>query len=134
MAAAAGKGGTVTYAAGNVATLREWSLDVTNDTLDVTSFTTAAPTWKEVIAGLSSWTGSLSGTFDPASTGQNNLITDSLVPVSAAVVLEKDQTNGGKYSGNALISGLSVGTVIDGLVNMSWDLNGTGAITYTTTT
>ena len=134
MAAVAGKGGTVLYAAGNVATLREWSLDVGNDMQDVTSFTTAAPTWKEFIAGLSSWTGSLSGTFDPVSTGQNNLITDSLVPVSAAVVLEKDQVNGGNYAGNVLISGLSVGTVIDGLVDMSWDLQGTGALAYTTTT
>ena len=134
MAAVAGKGGTVTYAGGNVATLKEWSLDISPDMHDVTSFTTAAPTWKEFIAGLNSWTGSLTGTLDPASTGQNNLITDSLAPVSAAVILEKDQTNGGKYSGNALISGASVGVVIDGLVDMGWDLQGTGALTYTTTT
>ncbi len=118
MAAIAGKGGTVTYAGGNVATLKEWSLDVSADMHDVTSFTTAAPSWKEFIAGLNSWTGSLSGTFDAASTGQNNLITDALTPVSAAVVLEKDQVNGGKYSGNVLISGASVGVVIDGLVDM----------------
>jgi len=134
MAAAAGKGGTFTYAGGNVATLREWSLDVTPDIHDVTSFTTAAPTWKENIAGLNSWTASAGGTFDPASTGQNNMITDALTPVSAAVILEKDQTNGGKYSGNALASGLSVGVTIDGLVDMSWDLTGTGSISYTTTT
>ncbi len=134
MAAVAGKGGTVTYAGGSVATLKEWSLDISPDMHDVTSFTTAAPTWKEFIAGLNSWTGSLSGTFDAASTGQNNLITDSLTPVSAAVILEKDQANGGKYSGNALISGASVGVAIDGLVDMGWDLQGTGALAYTTTT
>lgn len=134
MVAVAGKGGTVTYAGGNVATLREWSADITPDIHDVTSFTTAAPTWKEVIAGLNSWSASLSGTFDAASTGQNNLITDSLTPVSAAVVLEKDQVNGGKYSGNALISGASIGVTIDGLVDMSWDLTGNGSIAYTTTT
>lgn len=134
MAAVAGKGGTVTYAGGNVATLKEWSLDISPDIHDVTSFTTAAPAWKDVIAGLNGWTGSLSGTFDAASTGQNTLITNSITPVEAAIILEKDQVNGGKYSGQSLISGASVGTAIDGLVDMSWDIQGTGALTYTTTT
>ena len=74
MAAVAGKGGTVVYDGGSVATLKEWSLDISPDIHDVTPFTTSAPAWKDFIAGLNSWTGSLSGTFDPASTGQNNLI------------------------------------------------------------
>ena len=134
MAAIAGKGGTVVYDGGSVATLKEWSLDISPDIHEVTSFTTAAPAWKEFIAGLNSWTGSLSGTFDPASTGQNDLITNSITPVAASVTLEKDQVNGGKYTGSILVSGASVGTTIDGLVDMGWDLQGTGALTYTTTT
>ena len=134
MAAVAGKKGTVLYDGGSVATVNNWSLDLTNDMLDVTSFTTSAPQWREFIDGLSSWTGDVSGIFDGASTGQNDLITNSLTPVSAAVVLEMDQTAGGKFSGNVFLSGAGFSDAIDGTADVSWTLQGTGALAYTTTT
>ena len=134
MTAVAGKGGTVSYGGGNVATIDNWSADVTNDMLDVTSFTTSAPQWRSFISGLSSWTGSLSGVFDPASTGQDDLIANLLSPTTAALVLEMDQTAGGKLSGSALLSGGSFSVAIDGRVEVSWNFQGNGAPTYSTST
>ena len=134
MAAVAGKKGTVTYSGGSVATVNNWSLDLTNDMLDVTSFTTSAPQWREFIDGLSGWSGDISGIFDSASTGQNDLIVNSITPTTAAVILEMDQTAGGKFNGSVFLSGMSPGVAIDGTADISWTLQGTGALAYTTTT
>ena len=134
MAASPGKLGTINYDGGNVATLNNWGLDVGNEMLTVTSFTTSAPQWIEVITGLSGFTGTVSGIFDGASTGQNDLITNSIIPAAATVILELDQAVGGKFSGSVFLSGMSMSVAIDGLDEVSWDMQGTGALTYTTTT
>ncbi len=134
MAAVQGKLGSINYAGGNVATLNNWTLDVDNDMLDVTSFTTSAPQWRIFIDALSTFTGGVSGIFDGASTGQNDLITNSITPVAATVILELDQTAGGKFTGSVFLSGMSPNTSIDGTAEISWDMQGTAALTYTTTT
>ena len=134
MAAVTGKGGSIVYDGGSVATIHDWSMDIGNNLHDVTSFTTSAAQWRSFVAGLSDFSGSIDGTFDPASTGQNDLIVNTLTPVSAAAVFELDQTAGGKLSGSLFVESLSVGTPIDGLVDMSWSYQGTGTLTYTTTT
>ena len=134
MAAVTGKGGTITYDGGPVATISNWTIDVDNSLHDITSFTTSAAQWREWIAGLSGWTGAMSGTFNRDSTGQNDAFTDALSPASKAVVFELDQAAGGKLSGNVYISALSVGTDIDAPVDVAWTFQGTGALAYTTTT
>ena len=135
MAALTGKGGTVLYAAGSVASIGTWSIDIDNDMHDITSFTTAAAQWRDFAAGLSSWTGSLDGVgYDAGSTGQDNLIANTLVPISAAIVLELDQTIGGKFTGTAFLDSMSAGADVGGMTNASWSLQGTGALTFTTST
>lgn len=134
MAAITGKKGTVTYDGGSVATINSWSLDVDTNMHDVTSFTTAAPTWRTFVDGLSGWSGSMDGTFDNASTGQKDLITNTLVPVAADVIFELDQIVGGKFSGSAYVQSGSFSEDIDGLADVSWSFQGTGALAYTTTT
>ena len=135
MAALTGKGGTVLYAGGSVASIGTWSMDISNDMHDITSFTTSAAQWREFAAGLSGWTGSLDGVgYDSASTGQANLIAATLVPVSAAVVLELDQTVGGKLTGTAFLDSASLGADVGGMTDASWSMQGTGAVTFTTST
>ena len=134
MAAVAGKSGSINYDGGNVATINNWGLDVGNNMIDVTSFTTSAPQWRVFIAGLSTFTGNVSGIFDGASTGQNDLITNSITPVAATVILELDQTGGGKFSGSVFLSGMSPAAAIDDTATIDWDMQGTAALTYTTTT
>ncbi len=134
MAAVTGKGGVFLWAAGAVATIDNWTLDLDNSMHDITSFTTSAAQWRTFIAGLSGWTGAVSGTFDSASTGQDDMFVSALAPTSVAAVFELDQAAGGKLSGNVFISAQSVGTDIDAPVDVSWSLQGTGALSYTTTT
>ena len=135
MAALTGKGGTVVYSGGSVAGIASWSADFDADMHDITAMTTAAAQWRDFAAGISSWTGSLDGVgFDAASTGQNDLIANSLVPVSAAIVLELDQTVGGKLTGTAFIDTMSLGADIGGMTDASWSLQGTGSVAYSTST
>ena len=134
MAAVQGKLGSINYDGGNVATLNNWTLDVANDMLDVTPFTTSAPQWRDFLDGLSTFTGTVSGIFDGASTGQNDLITNSITPAAATVILEMDQTGGGKFSGSVFLSGMSASVTIYGTAEINWDMQGTAALTYTTTT
>ena len=134
MAAITGKSGTVIYGTGSVATLNSWSIDVGTNMHDVTSFTTAAVQWRTFVAGLSGWTGSLDGTFDPLSTGQDDLFVATITPTTAAVVLELDKNEGGKFTGSCYIESLSVGADIDSPVSVSWSMQGTGSLAYTTST
>lgn len=135
MAALTGKGGTVVYSGGSVASISSWSFDSDNDMHDITSFTTSAAQWRDFVAGLSGWTGSLDGVgYDSASTGQANLIADALVPVSAAIVLELDQTVGGKLTGNAFIESMSLGADVGGMTDATWSLQGTGSVAFSTST
>ena len=134
MAAVTGKGGFIFYDGGSVKTISNWTIDVDNSLHDITSFTTSAAQWREWVDGLSGWTGAMSGTFDQASTGQNDAFGDALSPASKAVVFELDQVAGGKLSGNAFISALSVGTDIDAPVDVAWTFQGTGALAYSSST
>ena len=135
MAAVTGKGGTVLWGGGSVASIGSWSIDVDNDMHDITSFTTAAAQWRTFTAGLSGFTGSIDGVaFDSASTGQDDMIGNTLTPVSVAVVFELDQTAGGKLSGNAFVESMSLGADIGSMTDASWSVQGTGTLTYTTTT
>lgn len=135
MAALTGKGGTVLYGGGSVNSIGSWSMDIDNDMHDITSFTTDVSQWREFTAGLSSWTGSLDGVgYDAGSTGQEDLIANTIVPVSAAIILELDQSVGGKLTGTAFLSSMSMGADIGGMTNATWSLQGTGAVTFSTST
>ncbi len=134
MAAVSGKGGTILYGGVSVASLNNWSLDIDTNMLEVTSFTTSNVVWRTFAAGLNGASGSVSGFWDSASTAQDDMRTNSLVPASAAVVLELDQTVGGKFSGTAFLSRQSPSASIDGTADVSYDLQFTGAVTYATAT
>ena len=134
MAAITGKNGTISYAGGSVARINSWSLDVDTNMHDVTSFTTDAVAWREFTDGITGWSGSIDGIFDPTSTGQNNMIVATLAPTTAAVVFELDKVAGGSFTGSIFLNSLSAGSDIDGTADMGWSVQGTGALSYSTTT
>ena len=82
MSAVTGKGGTVSYDGGNVATINSWSIDVNSNMHDVTAFSTEAVVWREFASGLQGWSGAIDGTFDPSSTGQADLIANTITPTT----------------------------------------------------
>ncbi len=136
MGAISGKGGTVFIGSVPVLRVNTWGLDIDSNMLDVTSFTTSSVVWRDFAAGLNGVTGTISGFWDAGggSTAQRDMQGNVLTPTAATLVLEVDQTAGGKYSFSSFLSRQSVSVDIDGTADISWDLQGTGAVTYTTTT
>jgi hypothetical protein len=136
LAAISGKGGTVYLGSVPVLRVNGWSLDVNTNMLEVTSFSTSSVTWREYTPGLNDASGSINGFWDigGGSTAQKDLQDNIFTPASATLVLEADQTNGGKYSGTAFLSRQSVNADIDGTVDASWDIQYSGAVTFSTTT
>jgi predicted secreted protein len=137
--AISGKQGTVKYAGGNVVGINSFSLDLNNNNIEVTTFSTAVASWREFIAGLNGFSGSVSGfwslsTAAGTSTGMKDLQDNILTPSTGTLVLEVDETGGGKYSGDVFLSRMSLSDDIDATADVSFDFTGNGALTYTTTT
>jgi len=136
MAAIAGKQGLVQYKGVPVFRLNNWSLDISVDPGDVTSWSTGTDQWKANIPLLSSWTGTVSGFWDvsTSSTAQRDMQTNVLTPATGTLILEGNKVAGGKYAGDVVLTRNSIGFGIEGVGETSFDVVGNGALTYSTTT
>lgn len=127
MAAIIGYAGSVKIGANAVAEISNWKLDISADLPDTTSFSSGG--WKTFIAGLKEWSGSAEGNFDPTDTnGQLALQNALLNGTSVTLNLSVDGTH--KYSGTAYIKKVSPETPVDDKVKISFDFQGSGALTY----
>lgn len=124
MAILKGKDGTVSLAGSAVSgVVQSWSASIETDTLETTSMGTNG--WKTFEGSLQSWNGSVDLYF---SDGQS--IAGYIDGASVAVVLT-DGTDGNTYTGNAIVTSISVDVAVADLVTMSIDLTGTGALLIT---
>lgn len=119
-----GYGGSIKWANGVAAELGEWSLDISVDMQDVTSF---GNLWKRYLVGLREWTGSCSGRFDGSDAAQKAMLTALLAGTSATVSFQVDETH--SFSGTAYLSAGSVSAAVEGLVEVSYDVQGNGELT-----
>jgi predicted secreted protein len=117
-----------------VANVRNFSCDITTDKIETTTMGVDVRTY---LKGLSSWTGSADIYFDPINyTGGANAIAalnPTTLLVGAApigVELYLDGTSD-KLAGNAIITGFSIKSSMDGMVEASISFQGSGAITFT---
>ena len=108
-----------------VAEIANWSLDMSADDIDITSFDSEG--WRERLQGIKEWSGSFEGNFEPGDTnGQIALINAWLN--GQKVRLELQVNDNAKFSGEAVIT-LSIETPVDDKVNFSCDFSGTGPLT-----
>lgn len=111
------------------------SLDVTPETADVTGF---GATWRSHIPGLIGATLSLSGSYDPGSTGPADTIFDAITEQNTTGYVAVVDKPGGTASGqrtnsfNAIVSGYNETSTVDDKVTWSCELLVTGAVTPTT--
>ena len=125
--AIAGYGGGVYLEDTKVAEIANWSLDMSADDIDITSFDSSG--WRERIQGIKEWSGSFEGNFKPDdTTGQAALINAWLTGQPVTLELQVNSTV--KFSGNALVT-LNIETPVDDKANFSCDFQGTGALTPT---
>jgi predicted secreted protein len=134
MAAETGKSAKVKYGGGFVANLDAWDLSFDTDMYETTDFSTGTVQSRDFIPGLSTWTANISGNFDEASTGLDDLRAAALANTTGTIQLYISKTEGANYNGNSYISNLGVDAPIDGKVAVSLALQGTGTLTYGTST
>lgn len=119
MALLKGKDGTVAVGALNVACITSWSVSIEADTLETTCMGNAG--FKTYVGSLQSWSGSLEANMDS---------TDDTITVGSTVSLTLAIGTDLTYTGDAVVTALSVDAGVADLVTMSIDFQGTGALSY----
>ncbi len=128
MATHAGSEGTVKVGSDAIAEIRSFSIEETADTIEDTSMGDSARTYKP---SLTSFSGSIDVFWDETDTaGQGGLTIGAEVTLN---LYPEGDTAGDTYlSGSAIVTGRSVSSSFDGLVEMSISVQGNGALTQTT--
>ena len=124
-----GHEGSVTVASGSMGNAKAWSLDVTQETVDITDFDSSG--WKESTATLNSWSGSITAIFDSSGTAEGALQTGLTGGSSVSLSLQLGDGTGDYdvYSGSAIITGQSITNDVNGIVEATFSFEGTGALT-----
>ena len=128
MATHAGSEGTVKSGANDIAEIRSFSLEESADTIEDTTMGDASRTY---LTGLKTFSGSVDVFWDETDTdGQVSFSVGS--SVTLAVYPEGDTAGDTYYSGTAIVTGRTITSSFDGMVEASFTLQGTGALTATT--
>lgn len=118
-----GKAGAITFSNLTLG-IKGWTLDYTSDTVDATDFVTAALGYRVFLAGISSWKATVKANFDPANTAVVN---------NAPAALTLTVSGDADFQGNAIMTSFKVSTSFDGIVEVDYEFQGTGALTVDTT-
>jgi len=129
--AIAGKSGKVSIGTDDPATvvgIKNWSLELSLDTLETTAL---GDEWKNYITGLKEWTASSEGDYEVGTdtNGQKALQDAYLSGDTVDIKLYVDDTH--FYSGEAYINSLSVEDPVDDVVNISIEFTGSGELSFT---
>lgn len=130
--AVAGKNGKVVIGAEatkKVVGIKNWSLELSLDTLETTAL---GDDWKNYITGLKEWSASSEGDYEVPvdEQGQAALQKAFLDGTTVTVKLYVDEKN--YYTGEAYINSLSIEDPVDDVVSISIEFTGTGALTFET--
>lgn len=127
MATHTGSEGTLKVGASTIGEIRSFSISESADTLEDTSMGDAARTYKP---SLTTFTGSVDVFWDELDAGQVALVVGASVTFSA---YPEGATAGDKYyTGTAIVTGLTVNSSFDGMVEASISLQGTGVLALAT--
>lgn len=125
MATHLGKEGTVQVGSNSIAEIRGFSIDETIDTVEDTSMGDSAKTY---LASIKDFSGSVDVLYDETDTnGQTALSVGSSVTLNFAP--EGTASGDVKLTGTAIVTGKSVTSSFDGLVESTISVQGTGGLT-----
>lgn len=128
MATHTGSEGTVKVGANAIAEIRSFSIEESADTLEDTSMGDTARTYK---SSLTNFTGTVDVFWDETdTTGQGGLTIGSEVTLN--LYPEGDTSGDIYYTGTAIVTGRSINSSFDGLVEMSISVQGSGALSQAT--
>lgn len=120
-----GTGGSANIGANKIAEIANWSLDMEADDVDTTTFDSNG--WKEFLAGLKEWSGSMEGNFKANDTnGQKAILAAWLAGTPLTLNLKVSSTI--TFSGSAYVKP-SIEVPVDDKASFSCDFQGTGVLT-----
>lgn len=128
--AVAGKNGKVVIGAEatkKVVGIKNWSLELSLDTLETTAL---GDDWKNYITGLKEWSASSEGDYEVPvdEQGQAALQKAFLDGTTVTIKLYVDEKN--YYTGEAYINSLSIEDPVDDVLSISIEFTGTGALSF----
>lgn len=121
-------------AVATLANVRSFSIEITRDTIETSTMGVDVRTY---VNGLSSWSGSADIYFDPTSStgtlGGHPILNATSGTVGASTLTGEFYLNdtAAKFSGELIITGLTINSSFDGMVEASISFQGSGACTYT---
>jgi predicted secreted protein len=128
MATHTGSEGTVKVGSNAIAEIRSFSIEESADTLEDTTMGDTARTYK---SSLTNYTGTVDVLWDETdTTGQGALTIGAEVTLN--LYPEGDASGDTYYTGSAIVTGRTINSSYDGLVEMSISVQGNGALTETT--
>jgi predicted secreted protein len=138
MATITGNNGGVSIGSTAIAAVRNFSVEMTADTIETSVMGTDVRTY---VQGMSSFSGSADIYFDPSEfDGAESTFnpTAGLVGASGVAVklyLEQNYSSTSDYAftGNVIVTGYTVNSSMDGMVEASISFQGTGATVFSTT-
>jgi hypothetical protein len=138
MATITGNNGAVSINGKSVLAVRNFSIELTRDTIETSAMGTDQRTY---ITGMSQFSGSADVYFDPEDFDTNETTynpTSGLVGASGVAVklfteLDATGTNpDSAFTGNVIVTGFTVNASFDGMVEASISFQGTGASAFST--
>jgi len=136
MATMTGRDGAITINAKSVAAIRNFSVEMTADTIEATVMGNDTRVYKK---GMSTFSGSADIYFDPSEFDTDEATfnpTAGLVGASGVAgkfYLDQDATNDIVFAGDIIVTGYTVNSSMDGMVEASISFQGTGATTFSST-
>lgn len=128
MATHTGSEGTVKVGSNTIAEIRSFSVATSADTAEDT---TMGDSWRTYKTTLKSWSGSIDCFWDETdTTGQGALVEGSEVTLN--LYPEGASTGDKYYAGSAIITGMTINSSFDGMVEASFTFQGTGALSGAT--
>jgi predicted secreted protein len=127
MATFKGKDGVVKVGSNAIGEVRNFSVEETADTIEDTSMGDAARTYKD---SLTQFTASVDALFDDTDTTQTAMTIGSEATFS--FLPEGSSTGDYSMSGTGIVTSISRSQSYDGLVEISFSLQGSGALTIGT--
>jgi hypothetical protein len=123
MATHHGKEGVVKTGSNVTGEVTAFTLETTGDVVEDTSLSDSAKTF---IAGRTSFSGSIEAHFDETDTSQEAMVVGTEL---AFTLLPEGSTAGdASYTGQGIVTGMSISNTMDGIVSRSITFQGTGAL------
>lgn len=118
-----------------VLNIRSFSIEETQETIDATTMDTSGVTYRKTLPTFQSWSGSVDVYWSTEETGAIDATEAMSLAKPGKTELQinfwpagDDQYELG-YVGNAIVTGRTISTSVDGMVEMSLTVQGTGEIT-----